>query len=105
MVYTYHLTRFGTVLAENGAPPPSGRECSMRLGTEHLRVDAAPGGRSGEAVQGVVNSDSEAFDWVSLDATPWYIDPASDAPGPRAPSLPHPSRLSGSSGGRAALLR
>ena len=88
VIYTYHLTRFGTVLAESGAPPPSGRECSMRLGLEQLRVDAAPGSRSGEAVQDVTNSGSEPFDRVSLGATPWYIDPSSDRPGPGAPSLP-----------------
>ena len=88
VIYTYHLTLFGTVMSEGGAPPPAARECSMRLGLADLRVDASPGGVSTAAVQSVANSGSEPFDRVSLAATPWYIDPVSDAPGPEAPSLP-----------------
>ena len=88
VIYTYHLTRFGTVASEDGAPPPVLRTCSVRLGAGELRAEASPGGVSTAAAQGVDNSGSEPFDRVGLAATPWYIDPASDRPGPGAPSLP-----------------
>ena len=88
VVYTYHMTRFGTAASERGTPPPDVRTCSLRLAWADLRTTVAPGDRSEAAVQRVVNSGSEPFDAVELDATPWYVGPASDAPGPNATSLP-----------------
>ena len=88
VIHTYHLTRFGTVLADTGAPPPTLYTCSMRLGAAELSANAVPGAHSTAARQTVVNSGSEPFERVGLAATPWYIDPASDRPGPDAPSLP-----------------
>ena len=89
VIHTYHLTRFGTVLAASGAPPPPPiHECRLGLATDSLSVDAAPGARSAAAMQGVDNLGSLPFAGVALDATPWYIDPTSDMPGPDSPSLP-----------------
>ena len=105
VVYTYHLTRFGTVSSETGAPPPPGRECSMRLGFENLRADARLGDRSTAERQSVVNSGSEPFERVSLDATPWYIDPVSDRPGPGAPSLPASLTMMGATGPTGEFAR
>ena len=88
VIYTYHLTRFGTVVSERGTPPPVVYTCSIRLGTDRLAVQASPGDYSKAVRQDVVNSGSQAFERVDLDATPWYIDPASDRPGLGAPSMP-----------------
>ncbi len=87
VIYTYHLTQFGTVASERGTPPPVVYTCSIRLGMDSLAVPASPGSYSEAARQDVVNSGSQAFERVDLDATPWYIDPASDRPGPGAPRL------------------
>ena len=98
IVYTYHLTRFGTVLASTGAPAPTIHECTMRLGTPSLHVEARPGAVSTADTLDVANLGSLPFAGVALEATPWYIDPASGRPGPYVPSLlpslppPPPSR-------------
>ena len=87
VIYTYHLTRYGTVESERGTPPPVVYTCSIRLGMDSLAVPASPGRYSEAARQDVVNSGSQAFERVDLYATPWYIDPASDRLAPGAPSL------------------
>ena len=88
VIHTYHLTRFGTVASERGTPPPVNHTCSVRLGSTGIAMEVHPGGNSDAAGQSVVNSGSQPFAQVGLDATPWYVDPASDAPGPNATSLP-----------------
>ena len=88
VIHTYHLTRFGTVASERGTPPPVNHTCSVRLGSTGIVVEVHPGGNSDAAGQAVVNSGSQPFAQVGLDATPWYVDPASDVPGPNATSLP-----------------
>ena len=88
VIHTYHLTRFGTVASERGTPPPVMHTCSLRLGYADLAVRVEPGGRSDAAEQAAVNSGSQPFARVDLAATPWYVDPASDMPGPNATSLP-----------------
>ena len=108
VVHTYHLTRFGTVAPASGAPlpPPVVRECRMALASADLAVQASPGDRSTPVRQGVDNLGSLPFAGVALEATPWYIDPSSDGPGPGAPSLPASLtevREAGRSGGFAAL--
>ena len=106
VIHTYHLTRFGTVVSATAAPPPSVHECRMDLGLKSLYADAAPGARSTAASQGVDNLGSLPFAGVALEATPWYIDPASDRPGPDAMALPASLtevREAGRGGGFAAL--
>ena len=88
VIYTYHLTRFGTAASELGTPPPVAYTCSLRLGATNLAVDARPGAASEAVRQDVVNTGSQPFVLVDLDATPWYVDPDTDRPGPGAPSLP-----------------
>ena len=88
VVYTYHLTRFGSAVSERGTPPPVYHTCSLRLGAGTLAVDAMPGAHSKAVRQDVDNAGSQAFARVALDATPWYIDPSSPRPGQSAPSLP-----------------
>ena len=88
VIHTYHLTRFGTASSGTGAPAPVIHECRMGLDSDRLYADAALGARSTAAPQGVDNLGSLPFAGVDLVATPWYIDPASDLPGPGAPSLP-----------------
>ncbi len=88
VIHTYHLTRFGTVASDRGTPPPVVHTCSMRLAAADLAVGATAGAYSKAVQQAVVNSGSQPFDRVALDATPWYIDPVSDMPGTDAPSLP-----------------
>ena len=88
VIHTYHLTRFGTVASDRGTPPPVVHTCSLRLDKTDLAVPAVPGAYSKAVRQAVVNSGSQPFDRVALDATPWYIDPVSDVPGTDAPSLP-----------------
>ena len=89
VIYTYHLTRFGTVASERGTPPPVSYACSLRLGMSSLAVEARPGAPSEAVRQDVVNSGSLPFAGVEMVATPWYIDPpTAERPGPGAPSLP-----------------
>ena len=88
VIHTYHLTRFGTVASDRGTPPPVVHTCSLRLDKTDLAVPAVPGAYSKAVRQAVVNSGSQPFDRVALDATPWYIDPVSDMPDTNAPSLP-----------------
>ncbi len=98
VIHTYHLTRFGTVASDRGTPPPVVHTCSLRLGETDLAVPAAPGAYSKAVRQAVVNSGSQPFDRVALDATPWYIDPVSDAPDAGAPSLPASLTVSSGTG-------
>ena len=103
VIYTYHLTRFGTVAAsESGAPPPPvDRECRIDLGMSDLAVDATPGNRSTAVRQDVDNLGSLRLAGIALDATPWYIDPPSadsSLPGPGAPSLPASLTMVGEAG-------
>ena len=94
VIYTYHLRQFGTAESERGTPPPVYDTCSMRLDEERLAAQVRPGGYSGAAGQAVVNSGSQPFARVDLDATPWRIDPASGTPAPNATSsLPANSTL------------
>ena len=85
VVYTYHMTRFGTV-SGSGAPPPDGRECSVRLVSDGAGMTVVAGQDYSSAVaRMVVNSGSEAFDAVGIEAEPWMV---SAAPGANATSLP-----------------
>ena len=71
IVYTYHLTQFGTAMPERAAPPPAVHTCSVSLGMPSLGVSAEPGRHSAPAPQTVINSGSAPFTRVDLAATPW----------------------------------
>ena len=88
VIYTYHLTRFGTVSSERDAPPPVLHTCSVSIDEASLGVTAMPGGQSPDAAQAVANRGSLPFDRVELDATPWRIDMGGAQPGSNAMSLP-----------------
>ena len=88
VVYTYHLTRFGTAMSGSGAPPPVNHTCSMRVASADLDVRVSPNGLSTAAPQSVINSGSLPFDSVGLEASPWYINLGGAQPGPDTPSLP-----------------
>ena len=104
VIHTYHLTRFGAVASERGTPPPVVHTCSLRLGAENLAAQARPGGYSGAAEQAVVNTGSQPFARVDLDATPWRISPASGALGPNATSsLPAGATLVSAAGSDAGF--
>ena len=98
VVHTYHLTRFGTAASERGTPPPVQHTCSVRLGYADLAMRVEPGGYSNAAEQSVANSGSQPFARVWLEATPWYVDPASAVPDPNAASLPASLTMVGTSG-------
>ncbi len=101
VIYTYHLTRFGTVLSESGMPPPVDYTCSVSLWRQSLPIgDAALGGRSDPAEQRLINSGSAPFAGVGIEASPWRAgaDGGSDSGG--YPSLPAPAP--GTSEGRAS---
>ena len=77
IIYTYHFTRFGTVLSEYAAPPAF-RTCAVRPGSPSLGVNARPGENSAPVQQALINSGSAPFAHVDITATPWRDDlPAS----------------------------
>ena len=88
VVYTYHLTRFGTAMSGSGAPPPVNHTCSMRVASTDLDVRVSPNGLSTAAPQSVINSGSLLFDRVGLEASPWYINLGGAQPGPDTQTLP-----------------
>ena len=85
IIYTYHLTRFGTALPAGAAPPPAVHTCSVSLGMPSLvMADVRPGGLSDPVRQTVINSGSAPFARVDLAATMWRAGPSqgADAPAP-----------------------
>ncbi len=70
IIYTYHLTLFGTALSER-APPPVVDTCSVSVGAPNLRASVQTGRHSDPVRQVVVNSGSAPFAHVNLTATPW----------------------------------
>ena len=70
IIYTYHLTLFGTALSER-APPPVVDTCSVSVGVPNLRASVQTGRHSDPVRQVVVNSGSAPFAHVNLTATPW----------------------------------
>ena len=88
VVYTYHLTRFGTVMSGSGAPPPVNHTCSMRVASTDLDVQVSPNSLSTAAPQSMINSGSLPFDRVALEASPWYINLGGAQPGPDTQTLP-----------------
>lgn len=71
VVYTYHLTRYGTAAPETGAAPPVDHSCSVRIASDDLPVRVRPGATSTAAPQAVTNAGSLQFERVALNATAW----------------------------------
>lgn len=71
VVYTYHLTRYGTAAPETGAAPPVDHSCSVRIASDDLPVRVRPGATSTAAPQAVTNAGSLPFERVALNATAW----------------------------------
>ena len=98
VVYTYHLTRFGTAMSGSGAPPPVNHTCSMRVASTDLDVRVSPNSLSTAAPQSVINSGSLPFDSVGLEASPWYINLGGAQPGPDTQTLPASITMVGEAG-------
>ena len=108
IVYTYHLTRFGTaeiVPAPAPAAPPSAppvvHTCSVSLGSANLDLRATAGGYSDPVRQALRNTGSLALEHVELGATTWKDVSPLPAPAP-APSLPPP--VVGTDAGRTSAV-
>ncbi len=106
VVYTYHLTRFGTVRPESGAPPPVYYTCSVDLGMQNLAIDGArPGEYSAPAPQTILNTGSAMFANVGIEATRWTAGPdVVSAPDAGAPSLPPPAAGAGNGTASSAIV-
>ena len=74
VIYTYHLTRFGTALPEHEAPLPTIYTCAVGVGAADLDMRAAPGGYSEPVRQAISNRGTLSFERVDLMATPWRIE-------------------------------
>ena len=74
VIYTYHLTRFGTALPENAAPLPTIYTCAVGVGAADLDMRAAPGGYSEPVRQAISNRGTLSFEHVDLMVTPWHIE-------------------------------
>ena len=124
IVYTYHLTRFGTaelspapvipgpppppptpplpdVSPPEPAAPPVVHTCSVSLGSANLDLRATAGGYSDPVRQALRNTGSLALEHVELRATTWKDVGPLPAPAP-APSLPPP--VVGTDMGRASAV-
>ena len=124
IVYTYHLTRFGTaelspapvipgpppqpptpplpdVSPPEPAAPPVVHTCSVSLGSANLDLRATAGGYSDPVRQALRNTGSLALEHVELRATMWKDVGPLPAPAP-APSLPPP--VVGTDTGRASAV-
>ena len=74
VIYTYHLTRFGTARPEHAAPLPTIYTCAVGIGTADLDMRVAPGGYSEPVRQVISNRGTLSFEHVDLVATPWRIE-------------------------------
>ena len=106
VIYTYHLTRFGTVMSESGAPPPVYYTCSVDLGMRSLEINGAmPGKHSDPAPQTILNTGSAPFASVGIEATRWQaVSESGSPPGAVAPSLPPPVSTEGNGTASSALV-
>ena len=70
-------------------PAPPAPTCSINIGGMSLDMVVSHGGVSAPVMQTVNNTGSLSFTGISIDATPWYIDPAGAPPyGADHPALP-----------------
>ena len=105
VIYTYHLTRFGTVVSESGAPPPVYHTCSVSLDKSNLEIgDAALGDYSDPAEQVLINSGSAPFARVGIEASPWRAGTDGGLQQGGYPSLPNPAPGTGEGRASSALV-
>ena len=106
VIYTYHLTRFGTVSPENDATPPVYYTCSVALEKPALRIDDARlEGYSTPVSQRLFNTGSAEFERVGIEATRWQPNlGAGSSPGAGVPSLPSPVSMAGNGTASSALV-
>ncbi len=107
VIYTYHLTRFGTVKPANDAmPPPVYHTCSVALEKPDLRIDDARlKGYSTPVSQRLFNTGSAEFERVGIEATRWQPNlGAGSSAGAGAPSLPSPVSMTGNGTASSALV-
>ena len=106
VIYTYHLTRFGTVSSANDAMPPAYYTCSVALEKPDLRIDDARlEGYSTPVSQKLFNTGSAPFERVGIDATRWQAGSGGDAqPDAGVPSLPSSVSMTGNGTASSALV-
>ena len=104
IIYTYHLTRFGTAQPERAAPPPAVHTCSVAIGMQNIGVNARPGEYSAPVRQVVVNSGSLRFAGVELAATPWIMNQSAAGPPAAYPPPAPPAPVFGTDTGRTASV-
>ena len=100
IVYTYHLTKFGTVESDGPAPQPviyptilAPPACSVQLGASAFSMSASPGKLSDAVVQYVYNSGTMQLAQVELEATPWHNTPVGSAALASQPGMVLPASL------------
>ena len=104
IIYTYHLTRFGTAQPERAAPPPAVHTCSVAIGMPDMAVSVRPGEHSAPVRQVVVNSGSLRFAGVELAATPWIMNQSAAGPLAADPPPAPPAPVFGTDTGRTASV-
>ena len=104
IIYTYHLTRFGTAQPERAAPPPAVHTCSVAIGMQNIGVSVRPGEHSAPVRQVVVNSGSLRFAGVELVATPWIMNQSAAGPPAADPPPAPPAPVFGADAGRTASV-
>ena len=104
IIYTYHLTRFGTAQPERAAPPPEIHTCSVGIGMQNIGVSVRPGEYSEAVRQVVVNSGSLRFAGVELAATPWIMNQSAAGPPAADPPPAPPAPVFGTDTGRTASV-
>ena len=104
IIYTYHLTRFGTAQPEHAAPLPAVHTCSVAIGMQNIGMSAPPGEYSAPVRQVVVNSGSLRFAGVELAATPWIMNQSAAGPPAADPTPAPPAPVFGTDAGRTASV-
>ena len=106
VIYTYHLTKFGTVSSANNAMPPVYYTCSVALEKPDLRIDDARlEGQSTPVSQKLFNTGSAQFERVGIEATRWQANlDANTPPDAGMPSLPSPASGTGNGTASSALV-
>ena len=104
IIYTYHLTRFGTAQPERAIPPPEIHTCSVGIGMQNMAASVRPGEYSAPVRQVVVNSGSLRFAGVELAATPWIMNQSAAGPPAAYPPPAPPAPVFGTDTGRTASV-
>ena len=104
IIYTYHLTRFGTAQPERAAPLPAVHTCSVAIGMQNIGVSVRPGEYSAPVRQVVANSGSLRFAGVELAATPWIMNQSAAGPPAADPPPAPPAPAFGADAGRTASV-